>query len=425
MSDTKHTNNIKMRYYIKGVLTLKSPMIIASGENEIADLQIVRDWGKNIFIPATTLAGNIRHLLSECDTKNLVTKYFGSADDKSGHSLFSFFDARAVKVSTDIRDGVKLENLTKTTEYGSKYDYEIINETSIFDFRMEVVVRNNSNINELEAVISKIIELLENCELRIGGKTSRGFGKIKLSDTKIQKIDLVKEQQKWINFSWEKLKGINKLEDKEGKKKELFKNRDVFKLSVCFAIPDSLIIKSYSADPNDVDSVSLTSNGKPIISGTSWNGAIRHALENAGRELNKHQEMLKLIRETFGWVDDRGQSKNAIPSKVIIDESKIFGGKMLPYVRNKVDRFTGGVVNSALFDEKPVYGGMVTLNCELRNPEDYEIGMLLLAIKELQNGIQTVGGGSNIGRGRLEKGPFKMPDKQQEYLDALAKKLSE
>ena len=136
--------------------------------------------------------------------------------------------------------------------------------------------------------------------------------------------------------------------------------------------------------------------------------------------------MLELIKNTFGWVDDKNKSKEAIPSKVVIDESKIEGGKLLPYVRNKVDRFTGGVVNSALFDEKPVYRGNVTLNCELRNPQDYEKGLLILAIKELQNGIQTVGGGSNIGRGRLEeKGHFGISeDDQQTYLDALAKELN-
>ena len=239
MSDNKHINNITMRYFIKGVLTLQSPMIIANGENEIADLQIVRDWDNNIFIPATTLAGNIRHILAEyAKNDKIVEKYFGSADDESGHSLFSFFDANGIgDITTDIRDGVKLDNLTKTTEDGSKYDYEIINESNKFNYRMEVVSRNSDN-NELEAITNKIIKLLENEELRIGAKTSRGFGKIKLSDTKIQKIDIVAEQQKWIDFDWEKLDGKYQLNSDVG----LFDKLDTLKISAKFAIPDSLII---------------------------------------------------------------------------------------------------------------------------------------------------------------------------------------
>ena len=428
MNNKQKRNNIKSRYYIKGLLSLQSPMIVASGENEVADSQIVRDWDGNIIIPGTTLAGNIRHLLVECaknskminrvKKSDLIDKYFGSENDNSGHSLFSFFDAIALSVTTDIRDGVKLDNLTKTTEYGSKYDYEIINDNSTFEFRMGIVSRELTDENELESIASKTIELLENCELRIGAKTSRGFGKIQLSNTKIQKIDIRNESQKWIDFSWNKLAGKYDL----NKNESLFEKIKDFKLTANFAIVDSLIIKSYSTDPNDVDSVSLTSNGNPIISGTSWNGAIRHALENVGRELNKHDEMLKLIKNCFGWINNN----IAIPSKVIIDESEIKKGELTTYTRNKVDRFTGGVVNSALFDEKPVYGGTVELNCSFRNPEDHEIGLLILAIKELQNGIQTVGGESNIGRGCLEGKLFNISEKeQQKYLNALGMKIND
>ncbi len=427
----KRENHIQYRYYVKGKLELLSPVIIASGEDEIADLQIIRDWNGNIIIPGTTMAGNIRHLLQEkikvqekIKDNKLIDIYFGSDGEDSGHSLFSFFDATALSVSTDVRDGIKLDNLTKTTEDKSKYDYEIINNSSSFEFRMEAVSRKNSDNIIVETILSEIINILEKNELRIGAKTSRGFGKVKLTETKCLKLEMAEDEdkKKWINFSWDTLNSKDKFEAK----KNVFGKINNFKISTDFIIPDSLIIKSYSTDPNDVDSVSLTSNGKPIVSGTSWNGAIRHALENAGRELGKYKEMLKLICETFGWVDDKSRDKSAMPSKVIIDESIIKDGTMIPYVRNKVDRFTGGVVNSALFDEKPVYGGWVQLNCEIKNAEDYEKGMLILAIKELQNGIQTVGGGSNIGRGRLEeKDSINISDADQEkYLNALAVELN-
>jgi len=460
----KRENHIKYRYYIKGILTLLSPTIIASGEDELADLQIVRDWDGNIIIPGTTIAGNIRCLLQEKSNKELIDKYFGSNNENSGHSLFSFFDATEISVTTDIRDGIKLNNLTKTIEKKSKYDYEIINNSSTFEFRLNAVSRENTDNKEMEAVLSEIINILEKGEFTIGGKTSRGFGKVKLFETKILKLDMTKKQenpaklknskkqkkqkskkmsekQRWIDFKWEDLDLI-KSNAKLKSKKKLFSNLKPFTISASFTIPNSLIIKSYSTNPDDIDSVSMTSKTEsfankqlglsmpasyePIIPGTSWNGAIRHALENAGRELDKHEEMLKLLKETFGWVDDKNKSKNAIASKVIINESKIEEGKMITYVRNKVDRFTGGVVNSALFDEKAVYGGKVLLECKINSAKDYQKGMLILAVKELQNGIQTVGGGSNIGRGRLKEKAFNISQENQEkYLNALANKLME
>ena len=422
----KRKNHIRCRYYIKGQLKLLSPMIIGSGENDTADIQIIRDWDGNIIIPGTTLAGNIRHLLQNREKqKDLTNIYFGSNADKSGHSLFSFFDATEDSADTDVRDGIKLNSLTKTTVDKSKYDYEIINKNSSFEFRMEAVGRTNTDQQCVETILLEIINILKKGELRIGAKTSRGFGKVELSQTKGIKLEMSKpeDKEKWKNFSWDALDSELTLQSK----KDLFKKVDNFKLSAVFSIPDSLIIRSYSSEPNDVDSVTMTFGKSPIISGTSWNGAIRHALENAGRELGRHEEMQVLVRETFGWVYDKDRSKEAIPSKVIIEESTIQDGKMIPYVRNKVDRFSGGVVNSALFDEKPVYGGTVQLDCELKAPEPHEIGMVILAIKELQSGIQTVGGGGNIGRGRLKcNASFEISEKdQKKYLNALAIKLTE
>ncbi len=420
----KRNNHITHRYYILGELELLSPMVIASGENEKADLQIIRDWDNNIFIPATTIAGNIKHLLVKTiKNEGKLWNCWGNSEN-SGHSLFSFYDAIGNNIKTDIRDGVKLDDITKTTEDGSKYDYEIINTGSEFNFRMTAVAREKTNKQELENILSQIIKILESENLRIGAKTSRGFGKVKLLNTKILKLDMSNEndKQKWIDFKWEELDSEDKLDNSLG----LFDKINNFKIRADFVIPDSLIIKSYSKSPSGPDSVSLTLNDRPIVSGTSWNGAIRQALLNIGKDLEKEEQMKKLLENTFGWVDDKSQSKNAIPSKVIIEESIIENGKLLPYVRNKVDRFTGGVVDGALFDEVPVYGGELTLNCEMEKAKDYEIGMIILAIKEFENGIQTVGGGANIGRGRLElKSLNIIKEEEKKYLNALAKKLNE
>jgi len=425
-------NPVQYRYFIKGELELLSPLIIGSGEDEIADFQCQRDWDGNLFIPGTTIAGNLRHYLqSNAIDTGIIKRVFGSSENQAGYSLLTFYDAPSTDdaVKTIIRDGIRLDNLTKTVADKSKYDFETIPTGTIFYFRMEGSSRKNNDYVELEASISKIIELLENSKIRFGAKVQRGFGKLKLNNVNIKKLDLNKKDhiQNWINFQWD-------FTDKEVldpfKIKEVFSEKNAILLCIHFDIPDTFIIRSYSMNPEDEDSISMQENGIPVIPGTAWNGSIRHALENISRELNKINEMDKFTKNLFGYVDVENKIK-PVASRILIEESKIYNTQKVTYVRNKVDRFTSGTVDTALFDEQILCKGNTCLEIEIVNPDDFEIGMILLAIKELSFGIQTVGGEANVGRGRLNGGTIKMDvsgnivkKSEADYLNALATELN-
>jgi CRISPR/Cas system CSM-associated protein Csm3 (group 7 of RAMP superfamily) len=78
--------------------------------------------------------------------------------------------------------------------------------------------------------------------------------------------------------------------------------------------------------------------------------------------------------------------------------------------RVKIDRFTGGAFESALFTEQPLVGkpdSEVKLHLTLRvphneTPKESELGLLLLLLKDLWTGDLPIGGESGIGRGRLK-----------------------
>ena len=77
------------------------------------------------------------------------------------------------------------------------------------------------------------------------------------------------------------------------------------------------------------------------------------------------------------------------------------------FVQNRVsiDRFTGGALETALFNEQPVFGGKdsrLTLTLCLREPGEAEIGLLLQLLKDLWTGDLPVGGQGSVGRGRLQ-----------------------
>lgn len=423
---TNKRNNIKEKYFVKGNLRLLSPTIVASGDNIHADIQCMRDWDENLILPATGIAGSIRHHLTKLahDVKK-IQEAFGSDDEDSSQSSFVFYDATplSLEIKTEIRDGVKLDYLTKTTDKTGKYDYEVIEPDNLFFFRMEVTIREQETDSAfITETMNFIISQLTKGEISLGAKTTRGFGKIQLEDVKTLALDLTNKEDvnKWVDFDWDS--------EWQEAKSSFTKQFDSYKASsksawkIEFKIPDSFIIKMANPDLEGSDAVSLTSKGKPIISGTSWNGAIRHALINAGRELDCEKKMNKLIDELFGYVNI--DEKSAQKSRIFFSESYIENSNTSIYCHNKVDRFTGGVVDSALFDEEPLYGGDVTLKVEIEDPKPHEKGLLLLALKELQNGIQTVGGSSSIGRGRLETEDltFSQEDEKR-YFTALQQEL--
>lgn len=142
---------------------------------------------------------------------------------------------------------------------------------------------------------------------------------------------------------------------------------------------------------------------KPVISGTSLAGVLRHRAERIANTLSVGNRTKCLINNLFGDVDE--ETKAARSSRLIIHEAVITDSHDMVQNRIAIDRFTGGAYHGALFDEQPVWGNGKTeihLALEIRSPEKHEIGLLLLLLKDLWTEDLPVGGESSIGRGRLK-----------------------
>jgi CRISPR/Cas system CSM-associated protein Csm3 (group 7 of RAMP superfamily) len=463
-------NLVEERFYITGNLEVVSPLIIGSGEDDRTDIDLIRDGSGQPFIPGTSIAGVLRHHLDETIEKNktnpIVLTLLGEKEKESIQSLLMISDALPGKdtdMNVSVRDGIKLDYQTKTVakhdvksvkKSGAKYDYEVIEPGASFGLRMELLIRENNKQNdEIEKIydcLALIIEALEQGDMQMGAKTARGFGKLQLKNTKLLKLDMNNktDAERWIDFDWDNWKFESNFSYFQLKKNILKKQeKEKNEISAYFSIPYSLIVRHYSENPDDDDTVHLTSNGKLVIPGTSWNGAIRHAIYHVMGELLPDLDNAltsqkidnisgKIIDDMFGYVKTGKKKALARASRVSIGESSVNGGTLISCTRNKVDRFTGGVVDSALFSEKPVYGGTVTLNISIKKPaeankEKAEIGLLFLALKDIGSGIQPLGGDANIGRGilKLEK-PGGMTingasykDRERQYLPELLKYL--
>jgi CRISPR/Cas system CSM-associated protein Csm3 (group 7 of RAMP superfamily) len=186
---------------------------------------------------------------------------------------------------------------------------------------------------------------------------------------------------------------------------EVFNNYEIpgIKADLSFDLPNGILIRSSGKEADSPDAVHLTSAGRPIVSGTSVAGALRHhAMRIANHVRSNHDDAQNWIDNLFGPDVQRGNKKKAAASKVVVHESTIQNGEEIRVARIQIDRFTQSVMPGALFDEQIHRAGNFRLELELRSDNDAEKGLFILLVKDLITGQINIGGTSSVGRGFLK-----------------------
>ena len=456
----KETDDIIIyRYFVKGILTLTSPLVLGCGEESNSDKDISRNWQGEVFIPSTSITGAVRHYLDSIlkedssEENKLIRQVFGETEKDSMQSLITFYDGDRMKDAfVTIRDGVLIKPIYRVAEKHAKFNFEILEPGASCRFRIELVYRanpeRNNNILEIENLLFFILKGFTTGDIQLGAKNARGFGEVKLSDLIILKLDMNKKEDrlKWLEFTWDGFKGGNiQLNELSNNSIDFFQNKTDIKVE--FTIPYSILIRAPNPNPKEEDVTHLSSMGKSVISGTSWTGALRNAIFETGRSLDKIDQADLMIKELFGFAktkedepiyEDRAQKSRIFIKESIIQSNESHRHTMVSYTHNKIDRFTGGTVDSALFTVKPSFGGSVILDITIFNAKKYEIGLVLLGVKELWHGLQPIGGTSNVGRGILNGTKLFIDDKEfsasdinlnfneilEDYLLSLANKFN-
>jgi CRISPR/Cas system CMR subunit Cmr4 (Cas7 group RAMP superfamily) len=171
---------------------------------------------------------------------------------------------------------------------------------------------------------------------------------------------------------------------------------------------------------------------RPVVTGTSFGGVIRQRARRIALTLLPEAEAIALVNNLFGYADQDDDSRSKA-GRVRVRDTVLDGVEPLVQNRIRVDRFTGGAHTTALFSEAPVFGGAasrLTLDLQVINPIQAEIGLLLQVLKDLWCGDLAIGGESSVGRGRLQgivaelhwqtKAPAQTDDDQAEPAPALA-----
>lgn len=430
----RNQRHIIERIIVKGTLVLDTPTCLGSGDADgDTDLVLLRDSREDkALLMGSSIAGALRNYLREHENGYGGTEeslLFGGlrSDEEGEQSPLIVNDALSrEKIKAELRDGVKINSVTRTVElgFGAKYDLELLEAGTKFDLYFELLIDAEKNKEQLVRELVIALQGLEHGEISIGMKKRRGFGRAHVEEWQVWKFDLQKydELSAWLKFDhWSTgllidYPTCDSIENAFGVSLDVGKDkRDRLTINATFTLASPLLIRSGQASTDKAPDVVHLKSHRPrkkasnsernlvsVLSGTSLAGVLRHRAERIIKTLEKNTT---IIDEIFGPDFTKDKSQKPKASRLVVEESMITETTDLVQNRIAIARFTGGTYHGALFSEQPIFGSQKTelkVELELRQPKDFEIGLILLLIKDLWTGDLPVGGASSIGRGRLQ-----------------------
>ena len=432
------------RHLAKIVVEAASPLAIGTGATHIlTDSPVATDINGLPFIPATSLAGVIRHAL---DDDSLFG--FPGADGGEGSKII-FTDAvmigkdgRAVDGlgnidfnddfyrhydNMPVRQHVKM-NHRGVAEQSGKFDGQVVYKGTRFVFELEIASETDNS-----QALNDIIEKLQSASFRIGGGTRKGYGELKvighlcktaiIDMTNNADLDAYLSKSTLLSLDWEKYADFS-LPSVETS----LSDWTTYKLTLT---PEDFTLFGTGLGDDDADNVSATEdvviweneNGvemphfdgvRMLIPASSIKGAIAHRTAYHYNKLSGYFATDQTIRSKapnaavkalFGFAGDN--SSDSCRGNVIM--SDLFGNTPIQKVMHhvKIDNFTGGTINGALFQEKvAVAGGQnftleILINNNIAFDGDKEKVYLAFetALIDLCEGLLPLGGATNRGYG--------------------------
>lgn len=415
-----------------------SPLRISSGVDDgITDILVLKDKRGRAFIPGTSITGVLRAKMSSIYEVEAVDRLFGSINDNGNQSMINISDIVLQNAYIINRDGIKINPFTGVSEQGAKFDFEAIDKGATGNLYIEVTLRENNLLEENRPNISyrnehKNLNFAVNGDIygemtatladiltegiSVGALTTKGYGKIKSIEPVKMYIFDFKNYQGAIKW-WQYLNNGN-LEEPAyiGNNLVSLISKDDFIMQMDFALTSSMIIRDYDVDTDDekenISAVQMKSGNDFVIPATSIKGVLKSRAYNILMSLNNHdeQKVENFLDELMGKEtdknnkDDKGKKSHLYIDEVYIKPIVLHSKK---HSRNRIDRFTGGTIDSALFTDKPVWQSdktkaTISINLRVQNCSEEEAGLMLLLMKDLWLGNLSIGGNKAIGRGILK-----------------------
>ncbi|GBC77430.1 hypothetical protein HRbin08_00908 [bacterium HR08] len=423
------SRRIIARIVIEGDLVLQTPAHFSNGDtDELTDMPLLVDPrdGKTPLLMGASIAGALRSYLRErehgykqsADRSSASVLLFGSlkGDDEGEQSPLIVEDAlgKPGTFGVEMRDGVGIDPKSRTARQDRLFDVQLWQAGTTFPLRFELLIREGDDAEALKRALATALTGFNDGSITLGARKRRGYGRVSAAGWRVKTYDLTRAEDllDWLEHGDEPLTNVTPVPDIKtalGVADLIEDRREFFSITATFLLDGSLLIRSGSGqDDRGPDMVHLHARQadgtrKPVLSGTSLAGVLRARALKIAHTLDARGQAQGLIDGMFGKEMQTGVQPEA--SRIVVTETVVQNARTdLVQYRVSIDRFTGGARETALFCEQPAFGGngtTLTVDIRLINPEDHEIGMLLLLLKDLWTGDLPLGGESSVGRGRL------------------------
>lgn len=348
-----------------------SPLMIASGgDDPLYDVLLARDVNGLPMIPASSLAGVLRHAFDEEQAK----EFFGYQNRDEGCASPLIFSDGLFHCSDDQpRDGIVFDrnDLKKdpvaqlalqqgpvTRDHVCLNSYGVVEDHGKFErsaapagsrFTFEISQRGDGE------ALKKVLEIIKN-GIWLGGATRSGYGEISCNAFGIEAIDLTENRQRYCDLVQQNL------QTRDIAMQQVTKENCKPQGQFCGQIEGPLLIGASSDNP-DIDRSYykekriVWNNGEDciktvtLIPASSLKGALRHRTLYHLRKHN-HSEPEKALDNIFGCAADNDAGYAGILrfSDIVVKDEKLFA---MTHVG--LDRFTGGSRNGALFTDEMLW----------------------------------------------------------------------
>ena len=388
----------KHRLVARISLEAVSPLAVGSGEKDIiTDAPVARDCNGLPYIPGTSLMGIIRHSMSQENIKQLL----GYQDKEKGEG-----------------SKVIISDALLTDENGKALDGQVVYAGTRFVFEIEEL-----SVDGTDTRFKEMLNIISSPTFRIGGGTRCGFGSMKVISIQYHAYDLTQEND--LQAYIQKTSCLkDDFEQAQEFKPDTTLQESWTKYTLDLTPMDFFLFSSGFGD-EDADMTPVKEerivweNGKPrfteactLIPATSVKGAIAHRTAYYWNKLTHRSveegtalkcEECEAITKLFGTTNSDEESKqsigNVILSDVLMEKNST---KVLPHIR--IDKFTGGVMDGALFQERVTLGKGKHIIETLYVNNDALSDTIIKeafehALSDICTGMLPLGGGTNRGNG--------------------------
>lgn len=336
-------------------------------------------------------------------------------DDKRAADKILDGTSVAIQPLAIVRDHVRLELDTDCFKDGGKFDEEIVPPGARFALELKLDGWNKELSSRQEQLFLSLCSALKQ-DIRIGGKRSNGYGRVHAIYAQCRRYTMTDPEDV---VAWLNLPNTPQFPEHSGTEINIdqavpLKHYKPDTFSCELMIPLKSMGPLLVGGNNDQDDADLTFLLTPILShteqeyslqytipGSAIRGALRHRVYKIAEVLGLDAD--SLVDGIFGAISTSTQGQ-ASRGKLILEDIYLDSNVKPTTVQHvAIDRFTGGAVRGALFDEAPVWNTSQILKMHLQadNLRREEARVLLHALLDLVTGSLPLGGGVNRGNGRV------------------------